>query len=156
MERLNQGLYFEDFTVGRRFRSIGRTLTEADLCAFVNLTRMTEGMFTDHTSEEFKLLGGQAVPGALCYTFAEGLCIVPTLEYTGIAFLNMELDMKSPTYVGDTIRVEMEVIEARLARNKPGRGLVRTRNNVVKQDGTVSLVYTPLRLVQCRAAAHPH
>jgi hypothetical protein len=27
---------------------------------------------------------------------------------------------------------------------------VRTRNRVVKQDGTVVLEYTPLRMVKCR------
>jgi acyl dehydratase len=41
-------------------------------------------------------------------------------------------------FAGDTIHVECEVVEARLSRNRPGRGLVRTRNKVVKQDGTVA------------------
>jgi acyl dehydratase len=48
--------------------------------------------------------------------------------------------------------VECEVVEARLSRNRPGRGLVRTQNQVVKQDGTVALTYTPLRMIKCRAA----
>jgi acyl dehydratase len=54
-------------------------------------------------------------------------------------------------FAGDTIHVECEVIEARLSRNRPGRGLVRTRNQVVKQDGSVALTYTPLRMIKCRA-----
>jgi hypothetical protein len=37
-----------------------------------------------------------------------------------------------------------------LSRSRPGRGLVRTRIRVVKQDGTVALTYTPLRMVKCR------
>jgi acyl dehydratase len=61
----------------------------------------------------------------------------------------MELNIENPVFAGDTIHVECEVIEARLTR-KPGRGLVRTRNRVVKQDGTVALTYTPLRLIKCR------
>jgi acyl dehydratase len=66
----------------------------------------------------------------------------------------MELDVKAPVFAGDTIHVECEVIEARRT-SKPGRGLVRTRNKVVKQDGTVAIVYTPLRLIKCRdGAAH--
>ena len=52
----------------------------------------------------------------------------------------------------DTIRVEVEVIEARRA-SKGARGLVRTRNTVVKQDGTVPLVYTPLRLLMAHGPA---
>ena len=41
-------------------------------------------------------------------------------------------------------------VEARLSQSKPGRGLVRTSNRVVKQDGTVALVYTPLRMLKCK------
>jgi len=37
-----------------------------------------------------------------------------------------------------------------LSRSRPGRGLVRTRIRVVKEDGTVALTYTPLRMVKCR------
>jgi acyl dehydratase len=62
----------------------------------------------------------------------------------------MQLDVKSPVIAGDTIHVECEVVEARLSNSKPGRGLVRTRNRVVKQDGTVAIEYTPLRMLKCR------
>jgi len=65
----------------------------------------------------------------------------------------MQLDVKSPVVAGDTIHVECEVIEARLSQSKPGRGLVRTQNRVVKQDGTVVLIYTPLRMLKCKKAA---
>ena len=34
--------------------------------------------------------------------------------------------------------------------SQPGRSIVRTRNRVVKQDGTVVMEYTPLRMVKCR------
>jgi len=64
----------------------------------------------------------------------------------------MELNIEQPVMAGDTIHVEVEVIEARPSRSRPGRGLVRTRNRVLKQDGSVALVYTPLRMVRCRDA----
>jgi len=44
----------------------------------------------------------------------------------------------------------LTIIEARRSKSRPGRGLVRTRVRVVKQDGTTALVYTPLRMVRCR------
>ena len=47
-----------------------------------------------------------------------------------------EVRLPNPVFAGDTIHVECEVTEARLSQSKPGRGLVRTRNRVVKQDGT--------------------
>ena len=66
-----------------------------------------------------------------------------------LAFLGAQLDIKAPTRIGDTIHVEAEVIEARLT-SKGDRGLVRTSNIVVKQDGTVVLAYNPLRMLKRR------
>ena len=59
---------------------------------------------------------------------------------------DMELDVKGPTFAGDTIHCEIEVIEQRPA-SKGGRGLVRTRNTVINQRGETVLVYTPLRMM---------
>lgn len=149
--QLGQGMYFEDFPVGSKFRSVGRTIKDADVCTFINVTHMNEVLFTDmeyvQASAQIK---GRLVPGALSYAFAEGLTIVDTLQLTGIAFLNMELDMHGPAFAGDTIHVEIEVIEARLSKSSPERGLVRTRNRVIKQDGSPVLTYTPLRMVKTR------
>lgn len=150
METVGLGLFYEDLPLGRTFRTIGRTVTEADIVNFINCTGMTEVMFMDmEFLARHSDIKGRVAPGALAYTFAEGLLIQATMQHTGYAFLNMELDMKAPVFAGDTIHAECEVIEARRS-SKPGRGLVRTRNKVVKQDGTVALVYTPLRLTKCR------
>ncbi len=152
MEIVGLGFCFEDLPVGRRFRTIARTVTDADITGFVNATGMVENLFVD--LEYLKTesdIDGRVAPGALVYSFAEGLLVQATMQRTGQAFLNMELDVHAPTLSGDTIHVECEVIEARLTR-RPGRGLVRTRNRIVKQDGTVVITYTPLRMVKCRDA----
>ncbi len=151
METVGIGFHFEDVPVGRQFRTIGRTVTEADIVNFINCTGMVEVLFTN--TEFLKRdsdIKGRLAPAALVYTFAEGLLVQATMQQTGYAFLNMELDVKGPVFAGDTIHVECEVIEARLSASKPGRGLVRTRNRVVKQDGQVVVVYTPLRMMKCR------
>jgi acyl dehydratase len=83
--------------------------------------------------------------------FRAMLLVQATMQHTGFAFLNMELDIKGPTFVNDTIHVECEVMECRESGKRPGMGLVRTRNRVVKQDGTEVLVYTPLRMVKGRS-----
>ncbi len=96
---------------------------------------------------------GRPVPGALAYCLAEGLIAQSTLQHTGVAFLNMELNIEAPIMAGDTLHVEVEVLEARRSKSRPGRGLVRTRNRIVKQDGSVAIVYTPLRMMKCRPEA---
>ncbi|HJU16448.1 MAG TPA: acyl dehydratase [Stellaceae bacterium] len=153
METVGLGFHFEDLPVGRQFKTIGRTVTEADITAFVNCTGMVEVLFTnlaflEHESDIKRRLA----PAALVYAFAEGLLVQATMQYTGLAFLHMELDVENPVFAGDTIHAECEIIEARLSKSRPGRGLVRTRVRVVKEDGTLALTYTPLRFVRCRDA----
>jgi acyl dehydratase len=153
METLGLGLHFEDLPVGRKFKTIGRTITETDIVTFVNCTGMTEVLFTNmEFLKEESDIKQRVAPGALVFTFSEGLLVHATMQHTGFAFLNMELDIKGPAVVGDTIHVEVEVIESRRSNSRPNRGLVRTKNTVKKQDGAVVLVYTPLRMIKARTA----
>jgi acyl dehydratase len=62
----------------------------------------------------------------------------------------MGFDIKGPTYVGDTIHVEIEVTEIKPTSKDPMRALVRTANLVRTQRGETVLVYTPLRMMQGR------
>ena len=151
MEVVGLGFYFEDLPIGRGFRTIGRTVTEADIVNFVNATGMVEVLFTNtEFLREESDIKNRLAPAALSYCFAEGLLVQATMQHTGFAFLHMELNIEGPVVAGDTIHAECEVIEARLSKGRPGRGLVRTRVRVVKQDGKTALVYTPLRMVKCR------
>ncbi|MBI3068485.1 MAG: MaoC family dehydratase N-terminal domain-containing protein [Betaproteobacteria bacterium] len=153
METVGLGLHFEDLPVGRKFKTIGRTITETDIVNYVNCTGLTEVLFTDaEFREQESVIKGRFAPAMLAHAVAEGLLVQATLQHTGLAFLDMELKVRNPVFAGDTIHVEVEVIEARLSRSRPDRGLVRTRNEVMKQDGTKVLTYTPLRMVKCRQA----
>jgi acyl dehydratase len=147
MKLVGRGLAFEDLKVGMQFRSHRRTIAEADVAAFVNLSWLTEELFTV-ADDAGRAIKGRAVPAALVYAFAEGL-LLPTMQDTGLAFLNATLDVKAPTLVGDTIHVECEVTEHRLA-SKGERGLVRFANRVTNQRNEVVLEYNPLRLLKRR------
>ena len=138
---VGRGFAFEDLKLGMRFRTHRRTILEADLAAFINLAGLTEELFAVAQESKRRL-----VPGALVYSFAEGL-LLPTMQDTGLAFLNATLDVKAPTLVGDTIHVECEVTEHRLA-SKGERGLVRFANRVTNQRNEVVLEYNPLRLLK--------
>ena len=146
---VGRGFCFEDLRVGFRFRTHRRTIAESDLANFVNLSWLTEELFAvqeGEMSDASRAIKGRAVPAALVYAFAEGL-LLPTMQDTGLAFLNATLDVKGPTLVGDTIHVEAEVIEHRLT-SKGDRGLVRFANQVVNQRGESVLEYNPLRLLK--------
>ena len=142
---IGRGFCYEDLKVGMRFRTHRRTIAESDLANFVNLTWLTEELFAveDDSSRAIK---GRPVPGALVYSFAEGL-LLPSMQDTGLAFLGATLDVKAPTVVGDTIHVEVEVTECRLT-SKGDRGLVRFANKVVNQRGESVIEYNPLRMLK--------
>ena len=136
---IGRGFTFADLKVGFRFSTHRRTVREADLVAFMNLTGLTEELFSVKREK-------QLVPGALVYSLAEGL-LLPSMQDTGIAFLGATIDIKGPTYVDDTIHLECEVVEARLT-SKGDRGLVRFLNKVVTEEKKVVLEYNPLRLLK--------
>ena len=149
---IGRGYSYEDLKTGFRFRTHRRTIAEEDLAGFINLTWLTEELFAvavkpgDDSSRAIK---GRPVPGALVYAFAEGL-LLPSMQDTGLAFLNATLDVKGPTVIGDTIYVESEVIEHRLT-SKGDRGLVRFANRVLNQRGEAVLEYNPLRMLRRKA-----
>lgn len=147
MQVIGIGFHYEDLSVGMQLKTAARTITEVDLVTFVNLTWLTEELFTN-VQREGAAIGGRVVPGALVYAFAEGL-YTPAMNFTGLAFLNAEIDIKGPTFVGDTIHAHVTVTEMRLT-SKGDRGLVRTVNQVVNQHGNTVLTYNPLRMVKCK------
>jgi acyl dehydratase len=148
---LGHGDYWDDLQVGDTFLTPRRTITETDLVNFCNQAWFTEELFTNAHAREGMAIQGRVVPGALVYSFAEGL-IMPSIQHTGLAFLEATLRVKGPTFVGDTLQVEVEVTEMR-PTSKPGRGLIRTINRVRNQHGVVTLEYDPLRMQARRPQA---
>jgi acyl dehydratase len=51
-----------------------------------------------------------------------------------LAFLGIDkVRFTAPVFIGDTIRVESEVIEVRPSKSMPGAGILRFKNNVKNQ-----------------------
>ncbi len=151
MKTVGLGFYWQDLKVGDRFRTVGRTIFEADLATFIAVTGMTEVLFNnlEFLKTESAIKGGRPVPGALVYSFAEGLLMQATMQCTGLAFLEAKLEIKGPTFVGDTIHVECEVTELR-PTSKGNRAIVRTRNEIKNQKGETVVIYDPLRMMKGR------
>ena len=152
MRTVGLGIAYDDLKQGDRFRTLGRTITEPDLVSFINTTGMVEVLFTDtEYAKSHAPQGGRLVPGALVYAIGEGLLVQATLQRTGLAFLSMNFEVLGPTFVGDTVHVEVEVLESRATSKSPERGLVRTRNDIVNQHGDRVISYEPLRMAASSA-----
>jgi acyl dehydratase len=148
-EPLVRGKTWEEMPVGSRFRTASRTITEPDLVNFITMFGFNEPLFWDARHAATAGFKGRLVPGALTYSMAEGLVIQShILHGTGLAFMGMQLDVKRPVYVGDTIHAVVEVTESRAASSGPDRGVVTTRISVRNQDDEEVLVFVPVRLIR--------
>ena len=151
MEPYGTGCYFEDLPVGAKFKTTGRTITEADMIAFCNCTGLTSELFVNAEYQKTKsALKGRPVPGVLAYAFCEGFTGQGPTRGNGLAMLNVEMNVESSVFIGDTIHCELEVIESRPSKSRNDSGLVRFLQRVVKQDGTTAITYKTLRLIRRR------
>jgi acyl dehydratase len=133
--------------VGRRWSTARRTITETDLIVFATQFGFNEELFLDDTAAQRNGFAGRLVPGSLVMSIAEGLVISGgSIWGTGVAYLSADVQVKGPTFVGDTLQVIVEVTEARMT-SRGDRGVITTRNDVYNQHGDIVMVYTPARMI---------
>lgn len=96
---------------------------ETDLVNFIALFGFNEPLFWDARHAATAGITGRLVPGALTDCIAEGLVLQTHVPHgTGLAFMGMQLDVKRPVFVGDTLYAVVEVTESRPASAGPERG----------------------------------
>src|SRR5437764_10854980 len=110
LPRFGQGVVWQDISVGQKFRTFRRTVTETDLVNFVSVTGMLEAIFID-ASYEGAAMAGRPVPGALTYALIEGFILQSMIQGTGLAMLELNQIIHAPVRVGDTIWSTVEVTE---------------------------------------------
>ena len=148
VEPLVRGKTWEEMAAGSSFKTAKRTVTEADLMTFINLGGFNEPLFYDASHAAAGGYAGRLVPGAMIYCIAEGLILqTNVLNGTGLAFMHMELSVKRPVYVGDTLLAICTTTESRPS-SKPGRGVVTATVSVRNQRDEEVLVFTPVRLIR--------
>lgn len=131
-----RGLFFEEFTVGQRIISSGRTLTEADIVSFAGLSGDYNQIHTDAVYASQSPFGQRVAHGLLGLSIASGLVVqTGMMEGTILAFREInEWKFIQPVYIGDTIHVEVEVLETKELR-RLGGGAVVISLDVKKQTG---------------------
>lgn len=146
-------LWFEDYDAGFSMTTARRTVAEYDILSFVTLGGFNEALFLDvEYLKEHSSFGGRIAPGALVFSYAEGLVIqTGYLAGSAVAFLSANMSVKGPVKVGDTIGVEVGFTEKRLT-SRGDRGVVTTQNTVRNQAGATVLEYTASRLIRTRPA----
>jgi len=147
-----EAVHFEGFRAGDRYRTLGRTVSEYEILSFVTLTGFTEPLFMDlEYIRQESVFKTRVAPGVLTFAIAEGLILqTGILHGTGLALMGYDVRVVAPVLAGDTIRVEVEVVDKRETR-KPDRGVVSFRHRVVNQRDETVLEATVTRMIK-RAA----
>lgn len=128
--------FFDDYQVGERFQSMGRTIDQGDITAFAGLTL---DYHPAHVDAAFagKAYGGRIAHGMLTFAVVTGL----TVEYNlaAISYGYDRVRFPNPVRAGQTLVATSEVVALRDARN-PNYGLVVKHYEGTTEDGSVVFV----------------
>ncbi len=110
-----RGLYFEQFAPSLHFMTAARTITEGDIVTFAGLSGDYNQIHTDAEFSKGTPFGQRVAHGLLVLSIASGLAMRSgVLEGTVIAFREINhWKFSNPVFIGDTIRVELDVIETK-------------------------------------------
>src|SRR5947199_10721102 len=134
MER--HGRFFEDYTVGERIQHWpGRTIRDFDDTWFTLLTMNTNPLHFDEHFASQSQHGRCLVNGTLVFALAVGMSVRDISE-NAIANLEYEKILHhAPTFHGDTLYAESEVLEVAPSRTKPDRGDVYVETRALNTPG---------------------
>jgi len=137
---------FDALTVGDRFATRGRTVTEADVASFAALTGDMHPQHTDAVWAAKSPFGARIAHGMLVVSYAVGLLALDPERVIALRRVRQAV-FKRPVMVGDTIRAEAKVDS--LEPVTATTGVVGIRLDVVNQRGRV-VVRALIDVVWCR------
>ena len=119
------GLYFEEFFVGQKVTTVGRTVTEYDVMTFAGLSGDYNQIHTDAEFSKGTQIGQRIAHGILGLSIASGLAMrTGILEGTVIVFREINAwKFVKPVFINDTIHVELEVKETKALPRIGGGGV---------------------------------
>jgi 3-hydroxybutyryl-CoA dehydratase len=144
--------YFEDFTVGDRFRSPSRTLTDAHFLFFAGMTGDAHPIHYDDEYAKNTRYGRRLAHGLLltALTAVGASTLSPLIEESVVAFVETTTRFRAPAFIGDTIYPEHEVAEL---ERKRSAGLLTLRVALKNQRGETVLEGEHKYLIAYRPAA---
>jgi acyl dehydratase len=145
--------WFEDYEVGERRTTVGRTITETDIVVHAG---QTGDFFPHHMDAEWcatQPFGARIAHGTLILSIAVGMTAADinpqsmSYGYDRIRFLK-------PVFIGDTIKVVAEIADKSDHKKNPDQlGYLHELVSVMNQRDEAVLVLTHLYLVNKRGAA---
>jgi oxepin-CoA hydrolase/3-oxo-5,6-dehydrosuberyl-CoA semialdehyde dehydrogenase len=145
--------YFEDLEVGESLLTHRRTVTEADIVNFANVSGDYFYAHVDELGAKDSIFGKRVAHGYFLVSAAAGLFVSPA---PGPVLANYGLEnlrFIEPVGIGDTIQARLTVKGKNAKDPKPGErptGVVEWDVEITNQDGKTVALYTVLTLVERR------
>ncbi len=128
------GRYLEEFEEGAVYKHWpGRTITESDDVLFCMLTMNHHPLHIDANYASQTQFGRNVVVGNLVMDIAFGMSVQ---DVSGKAIANLSIDQvqfHKPTFHGDTIYAETEVLSVRPSESRTDRGVVTVETRATNQ-----------------------
>lgn len=139
--------FLESYEVGETWKSRGRTITETDIILFAGLTGDWHPVHTDKEFAKETMFKQRIAHGALILSISTGL--VEMNPKAVAAFYGIDqLRFTAPTFIGDTVHVETEIID--INYRDDGRGVVTAKQLVKKQSDETVIAGTLRLLINAR------
>jgi acyl dehydratase len=128
--------YWEDFAVGTVREFGGLKLEKADIIRFAKEWD-PQPFHVDEEAAKRSPYGGLIASGwQTCAAAMRMCCDAYLLDAASVGSPGVEnVRWVKPVRPGDTLKVRLEVLEARELKSKPGVGLVKNRWQLFNQDG---------------------
>ena len=132
-----RGKYFEEFEVGQAYQTGARTITEADIVNFAGLSGDFNFIHIDAEASKDTPFGQRVAHGMLVASIATGLAVQQGfIDGTTLAFRELTWKFTKPVFIGDTVHVQIKIIETK-AMPRLGGGIVGFETRVVNQHEDV-------------------
>lgn len=133
---MSRELYYKDFAVGQRMESAKSiTMHKADTIAFAK-TYDPQPFHLDEESAKNTVVGELIASGWHTAAVSMRLKLETDLRYVagGLLGLGVEsLRWPRPTLPGDTLRIVITILEKRLSKSKPDKGIIKYKLETLNQ-----------------------
>lgn len=148
-------LWLEDLEPGQQFRFGDYAVTRDEVIDFASRYDPQPFHLDDAAAAQNPLLGRLCASGMHTLSMAQ-LMMMRGFEKVGLQVLAGagmdELRLHVPVFPGDTLHLEIEILETRTLRSRQDRGLLSFLTKVVNQNGEAAMTYRSLLFMPRRSA----
>lgn len=139
---MGYGRFYEEFEIGAVYKHWpGRTVTEFDDTWFSLMTMNQHPLHIDEHYAQGTQHGQRLVNGTFIFSLAVGMSVA---DVSGRCIANLEYENikhVAPTFHGDTIYAETEVLDKRESTGKADRGIIYVETRARNQRNEVVLTF---------------